>query len=134
MKSPDSLSLSGMTHPPRSKPPLRSSSGPPSPCITPSTETLVMVVSFTIVVPFSTTPSSSVVALIRGRPRGRLHPSYERLCPDPTPPPDLFEDFWYAGCQRSTARRLEATALHFLMCASSADELWDQIDREDPDW
>src|SRR6266511_129978 len=35
-----------MTHPPRSNPPLRSSSGPPSPCITPSTVTIVTVVSF----------------------------------------------------------------------------------------
>ena len=35
-----SLSKSGRAHPPRSNPPLRSSSGPPSPCITPSTETL----------------------------------------------------------------------------------------------
>src|SRR2546430_17179538 len=34
-----------MAHPPRSKPPLRSSSGPPIPCITPSTETLVVVVN-----------------------------------------------------------------------------------------
>src|SRR5437764_9590939 len=36
-----------MAHPPRSKPPLRSSSGPPNPCITPSTETLVVVVNLT---------------------------------------------------------------------------------------
>src|SRR5437763_9385297 len=35
-----------MAHPPRSNPPLRSSSGPPRPCITPSTETFVVVVSF----------------------------------------------------------------------------------------
>src|SRR6266540_630989 len=41
-----------MAHPPRSNPPLRSSSGAPSPCITPSTETCVVVVSFMIVVPF----------------------------------------------------------------------------------
>src|SRR5215213_2452995 len=39
-----------MAHPPRSNPPLRSSSDPPSPCITPSTETFVLVVSF--MVPF----------------------------------------------------------------------------------
>jgi ribosomal protein S18 acetylase RimI-like enzyme len=43
---------SGKAHPPRSNPPLRSSSGPPSPCITPSTETFVMVVSFMVAVPF----------------------------------------------------------------------------------
>src|SRR5438876_12019418 len=42
-----------MAHPPRSKPPLRSSSGPPNPCITPSTETLVVVVSFMVAVPSS---------------------------------------------------------------------------------
>jgi len=35
-----------MAHPPRSKPPLRSSSGPPNPCMTPSTETFVVVVNF----------------------------------------------------------------------------------------
>src|SRR5713226_3387733 len=34
-----------MAHPPRSKPPLRSSLGPPISCITPSTETLVVVVN-----------------------------------------------------------------------------------------
>src|SRR5919108_6459506 len=48
-----SSSNSGVTHPPRSNPPLRSSSGPPSPCITPSTETIVMVVSFMVAGPFS---------------------------------------------------------------------------------
>src|SRR4029450_6678285 len=47
-----SLSLYGMAHPPRSNPPLRSSSRPPSPCITPSTVTIVVVVSFTAA-PFS---------------------------------------------------------------------------------
>src|SRR6266516_3682119 len=41
-----SLSLFAMAHPPRSNPPLRSSSDPPSPCITPSTVTIVVVVSF----------------------------------------------------------------------------------------
>ena len=41
-----SSSKSGMAHPPRSNPPLRSSSDAPSPCITPSRETCVMVVSF----------------------------------------------------------------------------------------
>src|SRR5919205_2503723 len=44
--APPSSSSSGRAHPPRSNPPLRSSSGPPSPCITPSTETCVIVVSF----------------------------------------------------------------------------------------
>src|SRR5438093_5915255 len=41
-----SSSAHAVTHPPRSNPPLRSSSGPPSPCITPSTVTIVRVVSF----------------------------------------------------------------------------------------
>ena len=41
-----SSSKSGKAHPPRANPPLRSSSGPPRPCITPSTVTCVMVVSF----------------------------------------------------------------------------------------
>ena len=36
-----------------SNPPLRSSSGAPIPCITPSTETNVVVVSFMAAIPFS---------------------------------------------------------------------------------
>ena len=48
-----SSSAYGVTHPPRSNPPLRSSSGPPSPCITPSTVTIVVVVSFMVAAPFS---------------------------------------------------------------------------------
>src|SRR5215217_6532493 len=49
-----SLSATPMAHPPRSNPFLRSSSdAPPFPCITPSTVTCVMVVSFMIAVPFS---------------------------------------------------------------------------------
>src|SRR6266699_3904104 len=49
-----SLSNTPMAHPPRSNPFLRSSSdAPPFPCITPSTVTCVMVVSFMIAVPFS---------------------------------------------------------------------------------
>jgi hypothetical protein len=47
------VSKSGVVHPPRSNPPLRSSSGEPIPCITPSTETNVVVVSFMVAVPFS---------------------------------------------------------------------------------
>src|SRR5438445_4128523 len=53
-----SLSNTDATHPPRSNPPLRSSSAPPSPCITPSTETCVTVVSFMVAVPFSLNLSS----------------------------------------------------------------------------
>src|SRR6266540_7420944 len=44
-----------MAHPPRSKPPLRSLSGPPNPCITPSTETLVVVVNLMSWSPHRTT-------------------------------------------------------------------------------
>src|SRR4029078_12333118 len=48
-----SSSAYGVTHPPRSNPPLRSSSAPPRPCITPSTVKLVVVVSFMRAVPLS---------------------------------------------------------------------------------
>jgi hypothetical protein len=49
-----SLSHTPMAHPPRSNPFLRSSSdAPPFPCITPSTVTCVMVVSFMVAAPFS---------------------------------------------------------------------------------
>src|SRR5260370_17095080 len=60
-----------MAHPPRSKPPLRSSSGPPNPCITPSTETLVVVVNFMIAAPFSL--SLSLVALLTRSQRLSSH-------------------------------------------------------------
>src|SRR5215217_4426821 len=53
-----SLSQSGVVHPPRSNPPLRSSSRLLMPCITPSTETNVVVVSFMVAVPFSLVWSS----------------------------------------------------------------------------
>src|SRR5215472_12995627 len=52
-------SLSKCAHPPRSNRPRSSSSGPPGPCITPSTETCVVVVSFMVAVPYSL--SSSLV-------------------------------------------------------------------------
>src|SRR5215208_4031664 len=115
-----SLSNEWVTHPPRSNPPRRSSSGPPSPCITPSTVTIVMVVSFMIAVPL----------LLWGALVGGLSP----LLRTPRPRSDTasrisFEDFWHAGCKQSDSATVSgATALHFLMCASSADELWDQID------
>src|SRR6266704_3630982 len=48
-----SLSNSGLAHPPRSNPGSRSGCRPPFPCITPSTETCVVVVSFMMAVPFS---------------------------------------------------------------------------------
>src|SRR5207248_10149027 len=53
-----------------SNPPLRSSSGPPSPCITPSTVTIVRVVSFMVAAPFSLSLSSDSTG-----PRRRSHPS-----------------------------------------------------------
>src|SRR5580693_4982690 len=76
----DSLSNSGLAHPPRSNPRLRSSScSPPLPCITPSTETCVVVVSF----------MSSPCGL--GAPsRAAAHPCHEHLRPDPTPPSGLL--------------------------------------------
>src|SRR6266498_3028357 len=46
-------SSSKCAHPPRSNRPRSSSSGPPGPCITPSTETCAVVVSFMVAVPFS---------------------------------------------------------------------------------
>src|SRR5260221_7483082 len=86
MASRSNLSV---THPPRSNPPVRSSSGPPSPCITPSTETLVLVVSFMTSVPFS-------LGLVPvGRPSwAASHPNYERPWPDPTLPPHFVRDLW----------------------------------------
>jgi hypothetical protein len=50
--APAALPKNGETRPPRSNPPLRSSSGPPIPCITPSTDTHVVVVRFMIAAPF----------------------------------------------------------------------------------
>src|SRR5579859_3487345 len=81
----DSLSNSGLAHPPRSNPRLRSSTcSPPFPCITPSTETCVVVVSFMIAVPFSLGLPSWAAA----------HPCYEHLRPDPTLASRIsFEDF-----------------------------------------
>src|SRR5213595_3491165 len=52
-------SLSKWAHPPRSNTPRSSSYGPPGPCITPSTETCVVVVSF-MVRPFSRVQVSGV--------------------------------------------------------------------------
>src|SRR5207244_7351041 len=50
-------SSSKCAHPPRSNLPRSSSSGPPGACITPSTETCVVVVSFTVAVSFSLSSS-----------------------------------------------------------------------------
>src|SRR5580658_6522563 len=75
-----SLSPFPRAHPPRSNPFLRSSSDAwPSPCITPSMVTLVMVVSFMIAIPL---PAAT--------PRGRPYPCHEHHRPDPTPPPGFL--------------------------------------------
>src|SRR4029450_10740936 len=104
-----SLSNARVTHPPRSNPPLRSSSGPPSPCITPSTVTIVVVVSFMIALPLSlgapsgaaSHPCYAHLCPDPAPPSGSAsHPCYEHLCPDPTPPPGfLSRTFWHAGCR-----------------------------------
>src|SRR5215212_9667288 len=93
-------------HPPRSNPFLRSSSdAPPFPCITPSTVTCVMVVSFMVAVPFSL-----------GRPScAASHPCYEHFCPDPTPPRGFLpRTFWYAGCERSDRETVSGDCAGFL--------------------
>ena len=48
-----SLSKCGMAHPPRSNPPHSPPPAAESPCITPSTETFMLTVSFMVMVPFS---------------------------------------------------------------------------------
>src|ERR1051325_6250652 len=63
-------------HPPRSNPFLRSSSvAPPFPCITPSTVTCVMVVSFMGLVLSPVVVSLVVTAPTRGAHRSRQSPS-----------------------------------------------------------
>src|SRR5215472_5100295 len=71
-----------MAHPPRSKPPRRSSSGPPSPCITPSTEMLVVIVNLMSWFPSPVIGGGALVAA--------SHLCYERRWLDPTPPPALL--------------------------------------------
>src|ERR687893_882872 len=101
-----SLSEYGMAHSPRSNPPLRSSSGPPSACITPSTETFVLVVSFMVAVPFSRVvvrsdrtdaPIPSVVA--RTVPRNLAH----LLPPSIRVPSMVLRDGW-RGIHRKVDR------------------------------
>src|SRR6266568_3933870 len=90
-----------------------------------------MVVSFMIAAPY-----------LGAAPCGRPHPCYEHHHhhhPDPTPPPGFLSKNFSgnfsrdAGRQRSdsttVSRRLRSTT----SSAPSADKLWDQIDREDPD-
>src|ERR1700722_1330930 len=113
-----------LAHPPRSNPPLRSSSVAwPFPCITPSTVTCVMVVSFMIAVPFFLGPSWAA-----------SHPCYEHPGRDPTPPRGfLSTTFWYASCERSDTAPVSGPLRSTSSCAPSANELRDQIDREAPD-
>src|SRR5215475_2994928 len=83
-----------------------------------------MVISFTIAAPY------------RGAaPRGRPHPCHEHHHPDPTPPPGLFfkELFRDAGRQRSDSTTFSRRQRSTTSSAPSADKLWDQLDREDPD-
>src|SRR4029453_1157566 len=93
------LSNEWVTHPPRSNPPLRSSSGPPSPCITPSTETIVMVVSFMIGVPFSLSSSSF-------DRDGSVHGSGQCCSPRSALGPAQVQDGWFGLGERG--REVEA--------------------------
>src|SRR5205823_14731213 len=73
-------SLSKWAHPPRSNTPRSSSSGPPGPCITPSTETCVVVVSFMVAVPFSLSLSlEPTVNLLPAPTNDRLAHETDRL-------------------------------------------------------
>src|SRR5919198_6704499 len=67
-------SLSKCAHPPRSNRPRSSSSGPPGPCITASTETCVVVVSFMVAVPFSLSPQLDDALLGADRPADEVAP------------------------------------------------------------
>src|SRR5207248_2074981 len=66
-------SSSKCAHPPRLNRPRSSSSGPPGSCMTPSTETCAVVVSFMVAVPFSL---GFVVVRLDG-PRRRSHRSQQ---------------------------------------------------------
>jgi hypothetical protein len=57
MNRPVSSSKCGTSQPPRSNPPLRSSSGPPGPCMTPSTDRNVVSVTCIIVLPLRFVPT-----------------------------------------------------------------------------
>src|SRR5215211_4621132 len=58
-----SSSNTGATQPPRSNPPRRSSSGAPSPCMTPSRVINVTVASFMVLAPFSLVGTDRLVDL-----------------------------------------------------------------------
>src|SRR3989442_7039533 len=107
-----SLSHPPMAHPPRSNPILRSSSdAPPFPCITPSTVTCVMVVSFIVAVPFPWGPP-------RGRP---LTPATNTAAPIRHRHPDFFRELSGAPVVSDPiARRLRGDCAHFLIFAPSA--------------
>src|ERR1700741_1958393 len=76
-----SLSKSGRAHPPRSIPGSRIGCRAPFACITPSTDTCVVVVSFMIVVPFSLVVSSFVESSFgKTGPRHRIRRSSRPLC------------------------------------------------------
>src|SRR5258706_1296534 len=119
-----SLSNSGLAHPPRSNPPLRFSSGPPFPCTTPSTETCVVVVSFMIAVPL----------LLGGAPRGRpLTPATNTSASIRHRLPDFFRGLSGTPVLSDpTARRFRGDCAPLPHVRASADQLWVQINREDP--
>src|SRR5215203_3626185 len=97
-----SLSPIPMAHPPRSNPFLRSSSdAPPFPCITPSTESCVVVVNFMIAVPFCS-----------GHPRGRpLTPTTNTSAPLRHRLPKFFRAFpGTPVVSHPTAQRFQTTA------------------------
>ena len=80
-----------------------------------------MVVSFMIAVPFSL-----------GRPSwAASHPCYERLCPDPTPPPGfLSRTFWYAGSGTdSESRQLRAVVARLALRLSVEVEIDEELVR-----
>jgi len=61
-------------------------------------------------------------------------PAGKALCtnrPDPTPPPGfLSRTFRYAGGKRSDSAMVPGRLRSTSSCVPSADDLWDQIDRE----
>src|ERR1022692_5328316 len=72
---------------------------------------------------------------VRGAPRGRpLTPATNTSAPIRHRLPDFLpRTFWYAGYKRSDTATVPGRLRSTSLCAPSADELWDQIDREAPD-